>query len=1334
MSESVTLKALCHRIIRHLAPTAVGLAIHLVLTSGASADDRPRFEQVARWAVQYEDKTLGLVDGIATCDWSVPECRVRLVDPTHGNAVVMLEARGSPDIILPRTESEPLRITLHGRSPYGSQVKPPPDAGVATAGAENGETVSVQIKNGQTQSTTLTAVAASAAADRDSVTLELWPAPDGSLQGEWFYYANPVTERAAGGVGRVGAFHLVPDTMGNFLGQQIGGEVWKPLPARIWAAFVIDQQEGYNGAAPLYWRDDDGGAHPDTRSLVLIGDDLPIEGDQSLAPIVAKDGVSYELVRVEGGTGQTPEEAAQIKRARLELGKKLGDHLTDQAKADWAHTQAVIVRAKIRAEAEAGRKTFRWSGGVGHWPLQFGDNTAELRFVQAYPGLQPERIGRAAIPQTVAIEIETGDGLPADSLAVRLDVPGQSTANLQAVRVPGGRRLYRTPPIVLSGIGDAPKAGSAQVVSLGAAKTIRLLADIDRGKESFLKATPALLTAYRRAPANRDPVFAGYLGQAAGCNGATVADPASFASEAAETLSSTISGGDVRITYGDHAAMLMLRDEFASQMLMQVANADAASQTDELVDAWYEIMHANVTRAPDSALATTAVAGPTGGKTPFSNAYLASYRLEQFKADSTPDGDDRYRTWRRQATHSAITAYKGIMSDTANAARSIDPCDRRKLLGLTGAGFQRIIAGLSPDLRRFDTASGQWVPDAIARGAVSGIQTLGPAVQTLDQSIAEGRKAVIAGATALLMAPAAFAEGAAVSLGGLIGGLLNFGQESAHEIYETYSQHQEVAFAFSASAVIGLDRYFTAESLATPWWRTGVSIFAQAAMQALVVKASWGQVTEGLAEWRAARTLAGLTAADRAAIQALPAAQEADVALVTLKTQEEIAETGIVGVRAGAPARAYAELAAEQQGASPTTKFPEWMIEQGEAEHVEQVEAAIARGPAGAPQPAMDLPQQMFEEVRQQAAEAVGPEFDLAEDQSNVDLAEAATAPKDAAPGPARLVAPDAAKLPSVADKAKKWDNYAGRELGKGSYMKARVLDSLPPGVTPDKSLGNEQVLKVLLDEATAKADRLLYRNVFARMKKAWELLNSKGITEQCPTQFIEEDQVLLQKLLKPGDDLKMFKGTVEGFAKWKADPDNKLLQEAVARLYNKLGDRGLVWVDGHIENIYFEREGGTWVAKMLDQDFVDEYKPFWKNFNLRDAGSVRTLDAQAEQEGDYVSSQLYLRTMMSGAGRPLSIKEAGDAGFSSAKATMQKLLEIRSNGAGGAWLKFAEGKGGLPGQYVEGGWLDPQIVKRVMPDLPYVPDLPVPPIKAGGLLPRIPPANDNDVILAWAM
>jgi hypothetical protein len=81
--------------------------------------------------------------------------------------------------------------------------------------------------------------------------------------------------------------------------------------------------------------------------------------------------------------------------------------------------------------------------------------------------------------------------------------------------------------------------------------------------------------------------------------------------------------------------------------------------------------------------------------------------------------------------------------------------------------------------------------------------------------------------------------------------------------------------------------------------------------------------------------------------------------------------------------------------------------------------------------------------------------------------------------------------------------------------------------------------------------------------------------------------------------------------------------KEAVAVLYKRLADANLVWLDGHLGNVYFKRTGNAWEAGILDPDMLVKFaepiaSPFLRNrigqiFALPKRAGINSLDARPE-------------------------------------------------------------------------------------------------------------------------
>lgn len=71
----------------------------------------------------------------------------------------------------------------------------------------------------------------------------------------------------------------------------------------------------------------------------------------------------------------------------------------------------------------------------------------------------------------------------------------------------------------------------------------------------------------------------------------------------------------------------------------------------------------------------------------------------------------------------------------------------------------------------------------------------------------------------------------------------------------------------------------------------------------------------------------------------------------------------------------------------------------------------------------------------------------------------------------------------------------------------------------------------------------------------------------------------VIQERLRPGDVVFDERAALS--------PDH---QRAVAELYESLAKKGIVWEDGHINNIFFRKVGNEWKAGILDTDRIFEW------------------------------------------------------------------------------------------------------------------------------------------------
>ncbi len=1326
------------------------LILGICNVSSALADEPAarlqRYRKVAKWAVTYDDLELGPVRGVAYVKWpkedSYPLCYVVLRNPKTNE---LYEPGGN---LVAGKDADPTLITFSfSGSPYGNKVAAPKDPERQLKG-KLGDSAKIVSRYGEVEATV-----DRRETGRWDTFVELVPQLDGSLVGRWRSYASPITQRwhERGTKGdRVGAFKILsdqdvatdhqfvrtmrqPSTSGfsghysGFLGQQDGPESWRPLTPRVVAVHVIEDQSAYDLGKPRYPRDGEAYAAKH-RHLLVIGRDLPVHETTSYASIETDDkDLVYFVKGLDGAKGLSDDDKQQIAIGLKELTRDMKpEEATEFRKLDVALLD-VELRGAVGAggyrRPEPGPKAFSWGTAEVRWNLQYGDNTADVRFIRIFNETDIDRVEQFALPDKVQIEVETGTTLAADSIPIQLTgnalINGQNgfkpkPIEVIASRVEGKKALYRSPPLLFVNA-TQPAPPGAIAVTTGSS----LLAAVNREKSDFLRASMA--TAVMSEP---DSVLGPtntwlvWLEQAGRCNNAKFpqADWPSFAKQSAKKFSAWGVGFD--LTYGEHAAMLMLRKAFLRTMREQRSELANVSKDDGLVDAWYGRMHDAVTLISRYPLAAAKVVGPAGGdKISFLEVYSADLAEKSFHLSSDPDGNDKYLKWRRQASREAMAWAGNQMDEAIKAAEEIKDCDYEELVKLTGSGFQGISTRLASEMMKLPPGASVTERDMTARAYFGNVDQIAKDLAAVKDFGSKVNTAIVSAAL-ILIPPAAEAAWATAGLAGAEGagmvagtvsGFAVFGYDSAHQIYDTYQQYVDVRFAFAASSTIGLERYFDAQSQKTEWWQTGLSIFGQAVLQGIGLKLTIKPMSEGYAAWRGQRIVADLpqTGAkgiyragklagtvpevDLASLAKLPADDQYAVAMFLLKEEQQLAKNGLMDDLRQLSNWAFRRLAAQANQTPVKSELPA-LVRQLEAQAANEFDDLKATVPPPDP---LRLVKTDLSETR--AGELMREEF----------LAGCATET------PAATLLARKAGKPALDKVNRAWPEVKGADLPKlgvpwktkingaevtfkiesfinqGSFSRVYKLESVPAelGLDPSK----RYVLKILMKPEEIAQSGFpavvpgVEQNIIKRMIKGRDLLRT-GKIGQAEFEAYEDAGILIQEYVpfKEQPDKYLFVPRFElsdmanpaGF--W-ANKFGKDKQRAVAELFNKLGDAKIVLLDAHGANIYLEKTGAGWVAKIVDQDFIAEFDKV--------------------NEGVYSSFLEMLQNSRGKMAWSTLTPHPEDPLYSTPRSFMQKIMEHQG------WLKFDTEQN----RYIP--WvLDPQEVKKAIPDLMFVEPVPPPP------------------------
>lgn len=454
----------------------------------------PRYQKITKFAVRYHDLILNQIEGTAWCNWKQQHCSVGLRHPTT-KAISWLNSESIELTNKWEPLTSPVRIKLFGDSPWREKVTTPALPGTVVHGGD-GDTAQIALGDGGPGLIAEAYTNKHARADY-TITLDLVPDKDGALVGRWSYLSDPVTERnhSKGTYGdRVGIFeplgeinlnrvlkdrlHVtsVPADYGGFLGLQQGGEYWEPLPPHIHGVFVLEDQAAFSGGKPYYPHPH--GAYRSSRTIIVIGRDLPIDRSAPLAEIETKDeGFEYNVSAVAGTARVTDEQKQDFERAWTALTR---DMSSDEA-ADFRKLDAVRVYVEFR-NAEPGKKMFSWGGADVPWQLQYGDNTADVRIARRVTEAETEPVDQLALPEEVFVEVETGTKIESDTIPIQFGGQGVAGAPADAVAVRVKDNLYRSAPFVASAPEDLARVALSGKLLVPIVKGGRLAVTVNRDK------------------------------------------------------------------------------------------------------------------------------------------------------------------------------------------------------------------------------------------------------------------------------------------------------------------------------------------------------------------------------------------------------------------------------------------------------------------------------------------------------------------------------------------------------------------------------------------------------------------------------------------------------------------------------------------------------------------------------------------------------------------------------------------------------------------------------------------------------------------------------------
>lgn len=536
-----------------------------------------------------------------------------------------------------------------------------------------------------------------------------------------------------------------------------------------------------------------------TRMLAVVGKNLALHGGPHFSS--ADPAISYQRL-------QLPENIqGAVRRAAEELS---GAAIADDE-------EVMLVRADLKPGVRQGIKAIYLNGERDDWSLLFANPFGALQFLREGTTLNDSRENVVYFGETIRVGAKALDrDTPIDGLQIVLEAEVYPALQTQA-RNPS-RRIGRFPLaasddggptdnfavsrrflVHKQGADDnpAPEEGETAIVIRENERIVARMAD----RFSLVTVPPAISAPVLSGP-KRGELWQSALDKVAVCVGGD-SKSESFPSETSavfedwlltEAVANMFSERDgtrrTRVTKGDHAALILIRDELlplveaANERLVQYTGSGQAGETK--AQSFYTQARANPksrqntfwTARKEPAVWTEIVESTQASGQPTlvsRGIYLQQMldfskfqKLIQDRRKSSPPNirDTQDRINKIVSKHIDMQHQETIGA----IGRAIDAgnCKVEELLVIAGQPVEPAIASLMPDLVKQE--NGRWRPDNEARSYVRSVHILGAEVRAMKKygQIDDAYKAM---GVALVAAPAAFA-GSAIAAGGSTGAIV----------------------------------------------------------------------------------------------------------------------------------------------------------------------------------------------------------------------------------------------------------------------------------------------------------------------------------------------------------------------------------------------------------------------------------------------------------------------------------------------------------------------------------------------------------------------------------
>jgi hypothetical protein len=492
------------------------------------------------------------------------------------------------------------------------------------------------------------------------------------------------------------------------------------------------------------------GSSPE-RTLFIFGRHLPTSYGDAVIFNSLTDGVSYHTPRFPNEMPQEKVDEAWRKAAAVP--RRTIDETSAAPPSEGAAREAdvgLFVTARFEKGAEPGVKVLTLNEAPGLWLLDFADARGRAYFVDTPPiDGAPTDIFQSSDAGFLELELEAP--IPYKKpLVFTMNKDGTAAGEIPLALLVGegseGRegRVYRSPPLHFfrsdrENWAPPDEAGAIKfdvAVKPGGANSKGVPDSKEDNRFTATLTEPLRLSVPKPAEMQiidedneeMSELWRKALERAAACHGGKVKiDPRATSQENSNFILTEFSSRKVEITIGDHAAAILVRDEFV-KFSRAVADGYAELGYESKLN---EFIEAGVASAGRSDPLWKVMSNKAGGQTYTAEQMLDLDALAALRKSSRDYAiafrRDQVRIMAREYMHS-------ILASTARATAAGD-CKVDELLVIAGQPAPMIAARILPRLvtRKEEGGRTFWEPDVVARAYVRTLYIKGAELRALEE-------------------------------------------------------------------------------------------------------------------------------------------------------------------------------------------------------------------------------------------------------------------------------------------------------------------------------------------------------------------------------------------------------------------------------------------------------------------------------------------------------------------------------------------------------------------------------------------------------------------------